>query len=713
MASALVKPRSEPSSSLRFPPAFAEGIPTALVRTAPGLVLELFLKVLILTSLGVLLVALCWGPPRTAILAGGHLLMDLLLFYRVRRGHTKGAAFGLCLSLWAVASYAAWQGHGTHDAAMVVLGVLMMAAGLLRVRWQSTSILLLTLGAVWAMGWAEMNGHSRTVLAKITGYDDVLILSILFTATWTLMHFLISRLAHSAALAQANDQNYQEIFDATRDALFVLHPSTAEVLNVNAAVGCLMGQPKAQLLGASFADVVNVAKEQMQAWLNECAGGGSVSQDRLLDRGGLPSVWIEINLRGTTLDGHPRVLAVLHDVHARHRLDEELRQADKLRALGHLAGGVAHDFNNQLTGILANAELLRLEHQNHRAMNPAFVDAIIKCAMRSADLTKQLLAFARKARPRREDVDVVALVKDVVGMLQRGLDPRVSVRMELPAGVLSVAADPSLLHNALLNLGINAKEAMPQGGELRFSVGTVSVDSTTASVLQIGAGDCLLIQVKDTGTGMDEATKAQIFDPFFTTKDTGTGMGLAAAYGTVRSHGGALCVQSDPGQGSTFMMYLPLASPLVPSPSETSLPVVWPRHARLTVWVVDDEPDVARTTEHMLKALGHATRGFTNAEAALAAFAVEHAHVSLFILDRVMPERSGDDLLTLLRQRVPQLPAVMVSGYSEDQGPSHVATLNTVFVQKPFGPADLAMAIERLCADPQVAARLRSAAPTA
>jgi len=659
-------------------------------------VLELFLRVLIVASFAVLAVSFFWGPARTGVLAGANLAIDLLVLYRVRRGKTAGAALVLALSLWGLTSFSAWQGQGTHDVSMVVLGILMMVASLMRTRWHMALVVSLTLSVVWVLGLAEMHGQSRSSLAHVTGYDDLIVLSVIFIACASIMRTMATRLSSSLARAQASDRNYKEIFNTTHEGLFVLNPDSGAVLDANLAAKNLLGTSSPNLPGRLFADVVFSPQELIDQWLVQCRSGGAVVHERMLNQEGRAGLWVEMSLKLTHIDGKPRVLAVVRDVHARHRLDEELRQADKLRALGQLAGGVAHDFNNQLTGILANAELLRLEADRNRPMNPAFVDAIIKCALRSADLTKQLLAFARKARPRREDVNVCALVQEVAEMLQRGLDPRIAVCVDPSSVPLFAAADLSLLHHALLNLGVNAKESMPNGGELHFSVQQVQLSSEQARPIEVAPGAYLEIRVRDTGTGMDAATKNQIFDPFFSTKDSGTGMGLAAAYGTVRGHGGALTVQSDPGKGSVFSVYLPALTPASQSKSESTLKALPRSSHKLVVWVVDDEPDVAHTTLHMLRALGHEPRAFGSATAALDAFAAEGTDVSLCVLDRVMPELSGDELLRSLRLLRPGLPAIFVSGYSEEHNAESAPLDNALFVQKPFGPKDLYRALATL-----------------
>jgi signal transduction histidine kinase len=244
----------------------------------------------------------------------------------------------------------------------------------------------------------------------------------------------------------------------------------------------------------------------------------------------------------------------------RRRLEEDLRHAERLRALGELVGGVAHDFNNQLTGVLGGVELLRRELPGNPTLIK-YVDDIGAAAERAADLTRQLLATARRAEPRRQKVDLAALAEDVITLLRRTLPGNIRVLAEQGPGSFSTIGDPSLLHSALLNLGVNARDAMPAGGSVTFRLERRSVAPDEASSLDLRPGPHLELSVSDTGTGMDGETLSRIFDPFFTTKKGGTGLGLAAAYGTLRAHGGALTATSTPSRGSCFRLLLPALDP--------------------------------------------------------------------------------------------------------------------------------------------------------
>jgi signal transduction histidine kinase len=236
------------------------------------------------------------------------------------------------------------------------------------------------------------------------------------------------------------------------------------------------------------------------------------------------------------------------------------KQAEKMQALGQLAGGIAHDFNNHLSAIMGFAEILaeQVEEDSLRS----YAEMIALAATRSADLTRQLLAFARKGKYMAEPVDVHSIIAEVVTFLGRSIDKRITIRQNLSADPSSILGDASQIQNALLNLAINSRDAMPGGGELTFSTSSESLDETRCKGLSLDIipGRYIKISITDTGKGIDQKNLQHLFEPFFTTKDVGegTGMGLAAVYGTVRNHKGGISVFSRPGQGSTFDIYLPV-----------------------------------------------------------------------------------------------------------------------------------------------------------
>jgi PAS domain S-box-containing protein len=262
----------------------------------------------------------------------------------------------------------------------------------------------------------------------------------------------------------------------------------------------------------------------------------------------------------TEFAGQPAVLATVHDISDRVKLEDQLRQAQKMEAVGRLAGGIAHDFNNLLTAIRGNAELMSHRVKKDPAM-AAEVDEILHAADRAASLTRQLLAFSRKQVLQPVRLDLNEIIQGVSRMTRRIIGTDVQLRLELSDNISKVLADPAQVEQVLLNLIVNARDAMPTGGTITVQTENVTLDAHAPEIVQAGiaAGPFVLLSVTDDGIGMDQSTQARIFEPFFTTKETGrgTGLGLSTVYGIIRQTGGAITVESERGRGASFKVYLP------------------------------------------------------------------------------------------------------------------------------------------------------------
>jgi PAS domain S-box-containing protein len=390
------------------------------------------------------------------------------------------------------------------------------------------------------------------------------------------------------------------------------------------------------------------------------------------------------------------VFAVVRDVTERLRLEEQLRQAEKMTALGQLAGGVAHDFNNQLAGILGYAELLR-ERVGDNELLRRYAEGIVTGAQRSARLTQQLLAFARKGKYQVVPVALHEILDEVLAILEHSIDKRIMIRRAFSTTPIQVVGDPAQLQNALLNLAINARDAMPEGGELALATEVVTVDQAfqQAGNLELAPGRYACIRISDTGIGMDEATRRRAFEPFFTTKEPGrgTGLGLSAAYGIVRNHLGALRLDSAPGRGTRVEVLLPLA---VRAPEAAADGQPSAEASFLRILLVDDEDLVRAATADMLKALGHTVRECRNGREAAEVFAAGPGGFDLVILDMIMPLMSGADALAQMRSVRPGLRAILSSGYSLDDEAQRLLGQGSLgLIQKPFTISDLAEAIAR------------------
>ena len=373
----------------------------------------------------------------------------------------------------------------------------------------------------------------------------------------------------------------------------------------------------------------------------------------------------------------------------RRALEQQLIQTEKLRSIGMLAGGVAHDFNNQLSGILGYTDLLRIECGADPRVRE-FADEIAAPAHRAADLTSKLLAFARKGQYRLVPVDVHALLHEVVSILQRSISKTIQIRLQLSATRAVVKGDGTQLQNALLNVALNARDAMPQGGQLTFRTSVVEAHSSDEAAAADASGPHLLVEVRDTGLGMDAETQQRVFEPFFTTKaqGAGTGMGLAAVYGTIHSHGGTVSVDSAPSHGTRLSISLPLADEAAAATADRGKQRIEGGSGR--VLVVDDEETVRRMTERMLRLLGYDVVACESGREAVQLFQEQWRELDLVLLDLVLPEMDGKAVFEAMRRIDPAARIVLFSGYSAD-GDAQVMLERGAqgFLQKPFNATEL------------------------
>ena len=410
--------------------------------------------------------------------------------------------------------------------------------------------------------------------------------------------------------------------------------------------------------------------------------------------------WIrdESRVVGDTFGEDAEVVGVWVDVTERRQLEEQFRQAQKMEAVGRLAGGVAHDFNNLLTAITGYSDLLLmdLDPQDERRQDVA---EIKRAAVAAADLTRQLLAFSRRQVLAPRIIDLNAVVSGAQKLLGRLIGEDVTVETRLDPALASVRADPGQMEQVLMNLAVNARDAMPNGGRLTIETANVMVDTEFAPERPgPAAGPHVLMAVSDTGIGMDEATKARIFEPFFTTKEIGkgTGLGLATVYGIVKQSDGFIWVYSEPGKGSTFKVYLPRVDG-PPESLETAARPARSLRGTETIMVAEDTAAVRAVVRDVLE-----RHGYTVVEAATGREAAQLAGrrpggIDLLVTDVVMPELSGRDLVRELRTVKPDLKVLYMSGYTDDavlrQG---MLEPGAAFIQKPFRPDDLARRIRDL-----------------
>jgi PAS domain S-box-containing protein len=391
--------------------------------------------------------------------------------------------------------------------------------------------------------------------------------------------------------------------------------------------------------------------------------------------------------------GEEILLGTIFDMTDRRRLQEQLLQAQKMEAIGRLAGGIAHDFNNLLTAVSGYTELL-LGRLSDGDPGREHALEIRQAGQRAAALTQQLLAFSRRQVLEPRVLDLNSVISDMERMLRRVIGEDIDLTASLDPSLWRTRADPSQIEQAILNLVVNARDAMPRGGRLTIETGNAELDERyTDRYASFRPGPHVMLAVSDTGVGMSPELQARLFEPFFTTKELGkgTGLGLSTTYGIVKQSGGSIWVYSEPGQGTTFKIYLPRCDDPLDRREEPAPPATRTPTGTERVLLVEDEPEVRRLVERLLRMNGYAVVSAPGPAEALAAVRAGQEGVDVLVTDVVMPGMNGRELARALASRVPGLRVLYMSGYTDaaiaQQG---ILEPGTAFLSKPFTPDGLA-----------------------
>ena len=481
------------------------------------------------------------------------------------------------------------------------------------------------------------------------------------------------------------------------------------VTEFNAAAERMFGHARSLALGRDLAELLvppSLREAHRRGFAHHVASGETRVLGRRIELSALRSdgteIPVELAVTRIPLDGPPMFTAYVRDLTERKRTEEALRQseeqrrqAQKLEAIGTLAGGVAHDFNNLLTGILGHAQLLRSAASPERIQRSA--EVIETAARRGAALTQQLLGFARKGKNQDVPVDLDATIAEVIGLLTRTVDKRIRMTTRGATGRAVVAGDPDQLQQVVLNLAVNARDAMPAGGEMAFGT-----DASTFGAgdfrkpPEIPPGRYVVLSITDTGSGIPDEIRPRIFEPFFTTKGQGkgTGMGLAMVYGIVKNHGGWVAVESAVGRGTTVRIHLPEAAVLV---EKDTLDLGDPMHPGTgRILVVDDEEMVRSVAEEFLRYLGYDVVTASDGQEAVETYARRKDEIDAVVLDMIMPRMGGRDCFLALRELNPDVRAVLSTGYGSDVVAQQMLDEGMRgFVAKPYRLEELAEAVAR------------------
>ena len=519
------------------------------------------------------------------------------------------------------------------------------------------------------------------------------------------LFFDVSRRVATEQSLRESEQRYRQLVETSPLAIAV--HSEGAIVFVNAeAVRLLRASGPEELLGRSIMEVAHsddhsLTRQRMAASYSGKSPGPGL-ETRMIRVDG-SEVWVDASSGPVIHHGHPAAQVVFRDATARRKaeaenalLGQQLLQAQKLEAVGRLAGGVAHDFNNLLTEISGNAALALMDLQPGDETHKAF-SAIQDASRRAAALTRQLLAFSRKQVFQPTLVDLDALVGNMEDMLRRLLGVEVFLKTHLHTRGSYLMADPGQLEQVLLNLCINARDAMPDGGTITISANSTDADAGLRSLCpKPGGGAYLRLSVADTGLGMAEETLAHIFEPFFTTKsaDKGTGLGLSTTYGIVQQHGGTVAVDSTPGSGTVFHVWFPVTSgtPILPRPlhGETLL-----MGSELILYV-EDEPVVREVTTAILERLGYRVLVAAAPREALAILEGQDPFPALLLSDVILPEMNGRELSERATVIAPNMKVLLTSGYSHNIVATDGQKPVPNFIGKPSTPRALSMKLREI-----------------
>jgi two-component system cell cycle sensor histidine kinase/response regulator CckA len=501
-----------------------------------------------------------------------------------------------------------------------------------------------------------------------------------------------------------SEERYRLLFERNLAGVYRSTPD-GRLLECNRAFAQMMGYASPAEAMAQPGTAFHANHETREKFLERLRGEGSlVNYENQARRKDGSLIWIveNVSLLGSEDDGEEILLGTVFDMTDRRRLEEQLLQSQKMEAVGRLAGGIAHDFNNLLTAVAGYSELLLRELPEGDPLRES-AEEIRQAGNRAAALTQQLLAFSRRQVLEPRVLDLNAVITGMERMLRRVIGEDVELMTALDPELWRARADPGQIEQAILNLVVNARDAMPRGGRLTLETANVELDEKFAGhYATIHPGPHVMLAVSDTGVGMDADLQARLFEPFFTTKEhgKGTGLGLSTTYGIVKQSGGSIWVYSEPGHGTTFKIYLPrceepLEDRAVPPPAREAAP------GTETVLLVEDEPEVRRLVEKLLRLKGYRVLSAASPAEAVTISKRHEAAIELLLTDVIMPGMNGRELSRVLAANRPRMRVLYMSGYT-DAAMSQQGILppGTAFLSKPFTPEALSRKVRDVLDNP-------------
>jgi len=492
-------------------------------------------------------------------------------------------------------------------------------------------------------------------------------------------------------LVQASEEKYRALVNNIQDGVFILQDS--KLIFVNEALASMIGYSVEEMTDLEFLPLIAPEYRQLTDDRNRKRLAGETVESEyefdILHKDGSTRLTVNMNIGTFSFRGKTASLGTVKDitdkkraVQDRQKLENQLQQAHKMEAVGTLAGGIAHDFNNLLMGILGNATLTLM---NMDPSHPGYdrLKNIEKYVQSGADLTRQLLGFARGGKFEVKPTNLNELIQRTSDMFGR-TKKEITISSSLQEDIWTVDVDRSQIEQVLLNLYVNAWQAMPAGGNLHLQTANKTLDDSYIQAFSVIPGNYVKFSITDTGVGMDSNTQKRVFDPFFTTKEKGrgTGLGLASTYGIIKNHGGFINVYSEIGQGTTFTVYLPASKKTACLEKDICKPVV---KGSGMVLLVDDEQMILDVGGQMLETLGYQVLTAPNGKEAIKLFELHQDHIVLVILDMIMPVMGGSETFDKLKSMHPNLKVLLSSGYAVDGQASDILKRGcNGFIQKPF-----------------------------
>ena len=535
-------------------------------------------------------------------------------------------------------------------------------------------------------------------IATIFNALAVTLFAVLFFVSTTIARKILRR---EHAMLKRSEEKYRAVFNNSHDGILIVDGCN-RILDANIKAAELMGYEKESLTGAVLSEIVLPANGNGTSELTaqNLKSKGMVDARKIKRRDGLV-VWVEIHAASFFLDGEERLVVQVRDVTSRKkasvekkRLEVQLYHAQKMEAIGTLAGGIAHDFNNLLTGILGNVSLMMLDlspcHGHYKKL-----EGIEKLVKSGARLISHLLGYARKGKYEVNPIDINHLIAEATETFQR-TKKQITIQEELAENVPAVMADRGQIEQVLFNLYVNAADAMPNGGTIAIQTAVTTHEQMRADPYTPRSGRYLMIRVSDTGVGMSTEVRKRIFEPFFTTKDVGkgTGLGLASAFGIVKSHGGYIDVDSEPDKGSIFTIYLPAIERQIAETKEEKQELL---NGYETVLLIDDEEAIRSIGRELLSAIGYTVMVCKSGEEAIQLYKKHMESIDMVILDMIMPDIGGGETFDRLKALNSKVRILLSSGYSLDGQAQEILNRGCDgFIQKPFSLLQLSQKVREV-----------------